>query len=87
MNRKDEGVRTILPWVSSIWSIWPGRSDSRRRALWRSVEERLQDQFILSALGNVISALVDGKGKHIPYRDSEINKTAPRLPVGTRKHS
>ena len=28
----------------------------------------------LSALGNVISALVDGKGKHIPYRDSKLTR-------------
>lgn len=28
----------------------------------------------LSALGNVISALVDGKGRHIPYRDSKLTR-------------
>jgi kinesin family protein 3/17 len=28
----------------------------------------------LSALGNVISALVDGKTKHIPYRDSKLTR-------------
>jgi len=28
----------------------------------------------LSALGNVISALVEGKGKHIPYRDSKLTR-------------
>uniref|UniRef100_A0A183EWL1 Kinesin motor domain-containing protein n=1 Tax=Gongylonema pulchrum TaxID=637853 RepID=A0A183EWL1_9BILA len=28
----------------------------------------------LSALGNVISALVDGKSKHIPYRDSKLTR-------------
>jgi kinesin family protein 3/17 len=28
----------------------------------------------LSALGNVISALVDGKSNHIPYRDSKLTR-------------
>lgn len=28
----------------------------------------------LSALGNVISALVDGKSTHIPYRDSKLTR-------------
>jgi hypothetical protein len=28
----------------------------------------------LSALGNVISALVDGKSSHIPYRDSKLTR-------------
>lgn len=28
----------------------------------------------LSALGNVISALVDGKAQHIPYRDSKLTR-------------
>ena len=28
----------------------------------------------MSALGNVISALVDGRGKHIPYRDSKLTR-------------
>lgn len=28
----------------------------------------------LSALGNVISALVDGKTMHVPYRDSKLTR-------------
>jgi len=28
----------------------------------------------LSALGNVINALTDGKNSHIPYRDSKLTK-------------
>ena len=28
----------------------------------------------MSALGNVISALVDGKSTHIPYRDSKLTR-------------
>ena len=40
--------------------------------------DRLKDatkiNLSLSALGNVISALVDGKAKHIPYRDSKLTR-------------
>lgn len=28
----------------------------------------------MSALGNVISALVDGKSTHVPYRDSKLTR-------------
>jgi kinesin family member 3B len=28
----------------------------------------------LSALGNVISALVEGRSQHIPYRDSKLTR-------------
>ena len=40
--------------------------------------ERLREatriNLSLSALGNVISALVDGRSKHIPYRDSKLTR-------------
>jgi kinesin family member 17 len=37
-------------------------------------QEGCKINLSLSALGNVISALVDGKGKHIPYRDSKLTR-------------
>ncbi|KAH8051155.1 hypothetical protein JL722_10851 [Aureococcus anophagefferens] len=33
-----------------------------------------EDQPVAVALGNVISALVDGKSQHIPYRDSKLTR-------------
>jgi hypothetical protein len=40
--------------------------------------ERLREatriNLSLSALGNVISALVDGRSTHIPYRDSKLTR-------------
>jgi len=37
-------------------------------------KEATKINLSLSALGNVISALVDGKAKHIPYRDSKLTR-------------
>jgi kinesin family protein 3/17 len=51
---------------------------SERQNKTGAVGERLKEatkiNLSLSALGNVISALVDGKNKHIPYRDSKLTR-------------
>jgi len=51
---------------------------SERQAKTGASGERLREatkiNLSLSALGNVISALVDGKSKHIPYRDSKLTR-------------
>ena len=38
------------------------------------MKEAAKINLSLSALGNVISALVDGKSKYIPYRDSKLTR-------------
>jgi kinesin family protein 3/17 len=38
------------------------------------MKEAMKINLSLSALGNVISALVDGKTHHIPYRDSKLTR-------------
>lgn len=51
---------------------------SERQGKTGAIGERLKEaakiNLSLSALGNVISALVDGKSKHIPYRDSKLTR-------------
>ncbi|TRY57410.1 hypothetical protein DNTS_026603 [Danionella cerebrum] len=51
---------------------------SERQSKTRATGDRLQEatkiNLSLSALGNVISALVDGRSKHIPYRDSKLTR-------------
>eukprot|EP01116_Phalansterium_solitarium_P004861 TRINITY_DN1604_c0_g1_i3.p1 TRINITY_DN1604_c0_g1~~TRINITY_DN1604_c0_g1_i3.p1 ORF type:complete len:359 (-),score=67.23 TRINITY_DN1604_c0_g1_i3:152-1228(-) len=51
---------------------------SERQSKTGAEGERLTEatkiNLSLSALGNVISALVDGKSKHIPYRDSKLTR-------------
>ena len=38
------------------------------------LKEATKINLSLSALGNVISALVDGRSTHIPYRDSKLTR-------------
>ena len=51
---------------------------SERQAKTGATGERLKEatkiNLSLSALGNVISSLVDGKSGHIPYRDSKLTR-------------
>lgn len=51
---------------------------SERQSKTGATGERLNEakkiNFSLTALGNVINALVDGKSSHIPYRDSKLTR-------------
>ncbi|EDO40836.1 predicted protein [Nematostella vectensis] len=51
---------------------------SERQTKTEATGDRLKEatkiNLSLSALGNVISALVDGKSTHIPYRDSKLTR-------------
>merc|ERR1719181_2664546 len=47
---------------------------SKTGATGETLKEATKINLSLSALGNVISALVDGKSAHIPYRDSKLTR-------------
>lgn len=51
---------------------------SERQSKTNATGDRLKEaqkiNLSLSALGNVISALVDGKSTHVPYRDSKLTR-------------
>ena len=44
------------------------------KATGSRLKEGTKINLSLSALGNVIKALVDGKSKYIPYRDSKLTR-------------
>ena len=47
---------------------------SKTQATGDRLKEATKINLSLSALGNVISALVEGKINHIPYRDSKLTR-------------
>ena len=47
---------------------------SKTGASGQQLEEAKMINKSLSALGNVINALTDGRSKHIPYRDSKLTR-------------
>ena len=47
---------------------------SKTNAKGIRLKEATKINLSLSALGNVISALVDGRQNHIPYRDSKLTR-------------
>lgn len=63
---------------------------SERQAKTGATGDRLKEatkiNLSLSALGNVISALVDGKSKHIPYRDSKLTRSDRLFNNKLRRH-
>ena len=64
------------PSVNLTWLIWRDLSACRLTgATGKRLDESKKINQSLSALGNVISALTDSKGRsHIPYRDSKLTR-------------
>lgn len=70
--------------MSSLYFVRAGKlnlvdlAGSERQAKTGATGDRLKEatkiNLSLSALGNVIAALVDGKSSHVPYRDSKLTR-------------
>ena len=68
-------IHGIIHHISFILLKYQG---SERQAKTGAAGDRLKEanniNLSLSTLGNVISALVDGKSTHIPYRNSKLTR-------------
>ncbi|CAM9218014.1 unnamed protein product [Chrysoparadoxa australica] len=75
MNDVDEaGKDHIRVGKLNLVDLAGSERQSKTGASGARLKEGCKINLSLSALGNVISSLVDGKGKHIPYRDSKLTR-------------
>ncbi len=72
------GVKLFVIQVQAKLSFFIQTQGSERQAKTGATGQRLKEatqiNLSLSTLGNVISALVDGKSTHIPYRNSKLTR-------------
>ncbi|BET02316.1 KISc [Nesidiocoris tenuis] len=70
----DSSSRAIRRGKLSLVDLAGSERQAKTGAMGERLKEASKINLSLSALGNVISALVDGKAKHIPYRDSKLTR-------------
>ncbi|XP_021565533.1 LOW QUALITY PROTEIN: kinesin-like protein KIF17 [Carlito syrichta] len=72
---RDEGGKDHLrAGKLNLVDLAGSERQSKTGATGERLKEATKINLSLSALGNVISALVDGRCKHIPYRDSKLTR-------------
>ena len=69
-----QSAQTIRVGKLNLVDLAGSERQSKTGATGSRLKEATKINLSLSALGNVISALVDGKGGHIPYRDSKLTR-------------
>lgn len=71
----SSGKSTVRVGKLNLVDLAGSERQSKTGATGDRLKEATKINLSLSALGNVISALVDGKpGSHIPYRDSKLTR-------------
>ena len=70
----ENGKENIRVGKLNLVDLAGSERQSKTGATGDRLKEATKINLSLSALGNVISALVDGKSKHIPYRDSKLTR-------------
>ncbi len=73
----SESSKTKKKYASSKLSLVDlagSEKNKKTKATGTRLKEGAKINLSLSALGNVIKALVDGKAKYIPYRDSKLTR-------------
>ncbi|CAD8198613.1 unnamed protein product [Paramecium octaurelia] len=70
----QKGNERITAGKLNLVDLAGSERQSKTQATGDRLKEATKINLSLSALGNVISALVDGKTQHIPYRDSKLTR-------------
>ena len=70
----EKGNQRITAGKLNLVDLAGSERQSKTQATGDRLKEANKINLSLSALGNVISALVDGKSSHIPYRDSKLTR-------------
>lgn len=74
METADDSGEHIRAGKLNLVDLAGSERQSKTGATGDRLKEATKINLSLSALGNVISALVDGKSTHIPYRDSKLTR-------------
>lgn len=74
MSEENEGKSRYTASKLSLIDLAGSERATKTNAKGDRLKEGTMINLSLSALGNVIQALVDGKSKHIPYRDSKLTR-------------
>ncbi len=70
----ESGTEHIRAGKLNLVDLAGSERQSKTGATGDRLKEATKINLSLSALGNVISALVDANAKHIPYRDSKLTR-------------
>ena len=70
----EAGEQRVKAGKLNLVDLAGSERQSKTHATGARLKEATQINLSLSALGNVISALVEGKTNHVPYRDSKLTR-------------
>ena len=73
-EESGEGANNFKSAKLNLVDLAGSERQDKTQATGDRLKEAQKINLSLSALGNVIQALVDGKAKHIPYRDSKLTR-------------
>ncbi|VDL93256.1 unnamed protein product [Schistocephalus solidus] len=73
-NDADTGREMLRAGKLNLVDLAGSERQSKTGAVGDRLKEATKINLSLSALGNVISALVDANTKHVPYRDSKLTR-------------
>lgn len=69
-----DGEQRIKAGKLNLVDLAGSERSSKTGATGQTLKEGIKINLSLTALGNVISTLVDGKSTHVPYRDSKLTR-------------